>query len=126
MSFWGLLILVPVYSTVPADSDWQRYTLSNVAHADNDSRGRLWLAAIFSYVYSAYFCQLLYAEYNNFSIHRLQYLVQADPDSPMTDPDTPPQKYFTIMIERIPSHLRSKAALEKFFENLFPGGQQFV
>ena len=39
----------------------------------------------------------------------------------MTDPDTPQQKYFTIMVERIPAHLRSQAALQKFFSNLFPG-----
>ena len=94
--------------------------------------------------------QLLYAEYNNFSVRRLQYLVQvrhwlapipifdwtiltfdsrpfsfwlvqANPDSPQGDPDTPPQKYFTIMVENIPGHLRSAAALYKFFEKLFPG-----
>ena len=46
---------------------------------------------------------------------------QANPDSPQGDPDTPPQKYFTIMVERIPGHLRSAAALYKFFEKLFPG-----
>lgn len=67
---------------------------------------RLWAAAIFSYVFAAYFCQLLYAEYNNFSIRRLQYLVQADPDSALADPDTPPQTYYTVMVERIPPHLK--------------------
>lgn len=76
MSFWGMLILIPVYSTEPADTEWGRYTLSNVAHSEGNSKGRLWLAAIFSYIFSAYFCQLLHAEYNNFSVRRLQYLVQ--------------------------------------------------
>ena len=33
--------------------------------------------------------------------------MQANPDSPQGDPDTPPQKYFTIMVENIPGHLRS-------------------
>ena len=32
---------------------------------------------MFGYVFAAYFMQLLYAEYNNFSVRRLQYLVQA-------------------------------------------------
>ena len=36
----------------------------------------MWAAAIFGYVFAAYFMQLLYAEYNNFSVRRLQYLVQ--------------------------------------------------
>lgn len=121
MCFWGILVLLPVYSTAAVEKDWAQYTLTNVANAKGDSRYRLWFAAIFGYMFSAYFCQLLYAEYNNFSVRRLQYLVQADPDSPFGDPDTPQQKYFTIMVERIPSHLRSKAALEKFFDNLFPG-----
>lgn len=60
-------------------------------------------------------------EYNNFSVRRLQFLVQADPDGPDLDPDTPPQKYYTVMIERIPGHLRSAAALREFFERIFPG-----
>lgn len=37
------------------------------------------------------------------------------------DPDTPQQKYYTIMIERIPPHFRSAEALYTFFNNLFPG-----
>ena len=121
LSFWGLLLLVPLYSTVAADSAWDRYTLSNVLAGEDSYKFRLWAAAIFGYVFSAYFCQLLYAEYSNFSIRRLQYLVQVDPDSPQTDPDTPPQKYFTVMVENIPSHLRSAQALEQFFDKLFPG-----
>ena len=121
MCFWGLLILIPVYSTAASENEWSKFTLTNVAAASGDDRYRLWFAAIFGYLFSAYFCQLLYAEFNSFSILRLQYFVQVDPDSPLTDPDTPPQKYFTIMVERIPSNLRSKASLEKFFDNLFPG-----
>ena len=120
MCFWGILVLVPLYSTAATQSEWNKYTLNNVEIADPQQQFRYWFAAIFSYMFSAYFCQLLHAEYNNFSVRRLQFLVQADPDSPMGDPDTPQQKYFTIMIERIPSHLRSAAALHKFFDNLFP------
>jgi hypothetical protein len=96
-------------------------------------RRRLWVSAFFGYIFAAYFCQLLYLEYNNFSVRRLQYLVQvccfhivyvyvlrvytcmqADPDGENLDPDTPPQKYFTVMLERIPPHLRSAQALYKY------------
>ena len=64
---------------------------------------------------------------SNFPFHLSCFILsrfhvpQANPDSPQGDPDTPPQKYFTIMVERIPGHLRSAAALYKFFEKLFPG-----
>lgn len=120
-SFWGLLVLVPIYSTVDAEGQWDKYTLSNVMAGEDKYKFRLWAAAIFGYVFAAYCCQLLYAEYSNFSLRRLQYLVQTDPDSNTGDPDTPPQKYFTVMVERIPGSLRSAEALHKFFDKLFPG-----
>ena len=123
-SFWGLLVLLPIYSTVDGNvslaSSWDKYTISNVMTGSISYRYRLWAAAIFGYIFSAYFCQLLYAEYSNFSIRRLQYLVQVDPNN-SADPDTPPQKYFTVMVERIPGHLRSAEALFQFFDKIFPG-----
>jgi hypothetical protein len=100
---------------------WDHFAISNITKGSRSMASRLWVTAIFGYVFAAYFCQLLYAEYNNFSVRRLQYLVQADPDGPDMDPDTPPQKYFTVMIESIPGHLRSAKALRDFFERLFPG-----
>jgi hypothetical protein len=102
----------------------ERYAISNLLAGEPSMKYRLWISAIFSYIFAAYFCQLLYAEYNNFSVRRLQYLVQADPSSQQnSDPDTPPQKYFTVMVERIPAHLRSAALLKNFFEKLFPGNK---
>ena len=127
MSFWGIIALTPIYSTATnnifetGSLQWDHYTLRNVVNGASETKYRLWAAAVFGYIFAAYFMQLLYAEYNNFSVRRLQYLVQANPDSPQGDPDTPPQKYFTIMVENIPGHLRSAAALYKFFEKLFPG-----
>ncbi len=139
-------MLVPVYATANYSPKWDRYAISNllVAH-DNAMKYRLWVSAICGYLFAAYFCQLLHAEYNNFSVRRLKYLVQvtptlctillsdissdlystdaslqSDPDSQSSDPDTPPQKYFTVMIERIPAHLRSADQLYKFFNGLFP------
>jgi hypothetical protein len=120
-SFWGLLTILPIYTSAGDQLEWDRYTLKNVIASGTDTQFRLWATVIFAYMFAAYFCQLLYAEYGMFSSNRLKYLVQADPDSPQGDPDTPPQKYFTIMVERIPSQLRSAVELHKFFENLFPG-----
>lgn len=89
LSLWGLLILVPVYSAYPKSGtnvQWDQYTISNVYPAR-------WVAAIFGYIFAAYFCQLLLAEYNNFSVRRLQYFV--NPNQSTYDPDTPPQTYVT-------------------------------
>jgi hypothetical protein len=56
---------------------WDRFTISNLLAAqDEDMRHRLWLSAVFAYIFTAYFCQLLYAEYKNFTVRRLKYLVQ--------------------------------------------------
>lgn len=126
MSFWGFLILVPIYSYSGGESSWDRYTLSSVNNTKTNIKPCLWSASIMAWIFSAYFCQLLYAEYSNFSVRRLQYLLQSYQSSRLGDPDTPPQKYFTVMVERIPAHLRSSTALSNFFENLFPGEVLYV
>jgi hypothetical protein len=76
MSFWGILVLVPLYSTAAGETEWDKYTLKNVITANDENKYRLWAAAIFGYLFAAYFCQLMYAEYGMFSSNRLKYLVQ--------------------------------------------------
>lgn len=122
LSFWGLVFLVPIYASATSGPDhWDRYSISNLLAGSEEMKYRLWFSAIFAYMFAAYFCQLLYAEYNNFSMRRLHFLVLSDPESQKRDdPDTPPQKYFTIMVERVPSELRSAELLRKFFDKLFP------
>lgn len=124
LSFWGILVLVPVYATAAnpkTGNPWDQFSIVNLTKGDYEMEDRLWITAIFSYIFAAYFCQLLFYEYKNFSIRRLQFLLQADPDGPDLDPDTPPQKYYTVMIEHIPGKMRSAAALREFFERIFPG-----
>ena len=80
-SLTGILILLPTYSTLDTASiNWDKYTLMNVLACTDESdaspKYRLWLTAVFGYIYTVYFCQLLYAEYNNFSLQRLHYLAQ--------------------------------------------------
>jgi hypothetical protein len=74
----GLVVLLPTYSTVPSPLEqWDKYTLMNVlAGPDEGPRYRLWVTAVLGYVYAAYFCQLLFTEYHNFSLQRLHYLAQ--------------------------------------------------
>lgn len=71
-------MLLPTYCTVPTHlTEWDKYTLMNVlAGSDEGPKYRLWVTAIFGYVYAAYFCQLLFTEYHNFSLQRLHYLAQ--------------------------------------------------
>ena len=78
MSLSGLLVLLPTYSSVPTPlTQWEKYTLMNVlAGEDEGPKQRLWVTAIFGYVFAAYFCQLLFTEYHNFSLQRLHYLAQ--------------------------------------------------
>ena len=123
LSFWGLVVLVPVYSSATTGpNEWNRYSISNLLKGTDDMKYRLWFSALFAYMFAAYFCQLLYAEYNNFSMRRLHFLVLSDPESlQRDDPDTPPQKYFTIMVERVPADMRSAELLRQYFDRLFPG-----
>eukprot|EP01041_Mallomonas_annulata_P001199 gene1199-2331_t len=112
LTFWGSIVLIPIYSTASNDyTEWNKYTLANVFNGPTKSR--LWVPAVFGYVFSAYFCHLLYSEYKNFVHKRVLYLVQSDPDTPL-------QSYYTVLVEHIPAELRSAPALKLFFEKIFP------
>ena len=118
LTFWGLLVLLPVYSTVPSEiGGWDKYTILNVIAGPLVYQRRLWVTTATFYLFAAYFCQLLFAEYHNFSNLRLQFLSK---DDPKDDPDTHPQTYYTIMLENIPPELRSAEKLYEYFEEIFP------
>ena len=78
LSVVGLLVLLPVYYTVPSDAptSWYTFTIQNIDLAPEAYRHRLWLAAWLGYIYAAYFCQLMYTEYEHFSGLRLSYLTK--------------------------------------------------
>lgn len=111
-TFWGVLVLLPVYSNAGGQqTQWNKYTLANVPF--NPSAKQLWVPAIFAYIFSIYFCHLMYSEYSNFVEKRIEYLGKGDLD-------TPPQTYYTVRVEKVPSSLRSAPALRNYFENIFP------
>lgn len=116
-SVWGLLVLVPTYGTaVPPDSTegktgWDRMTIANIP---SEPSGRLFVAVFMCYIFSGFFCQLMYIEYKNFVGKRVLYLVNGDKDTPV-------QTYYTVMVERVPASLRSGPMLAGFFERLYPG-----
>lgn len=123
LTLCGLLILLPSYGSVESSmGNWDRYTLLNVVLAyDRDERERVWLAAIFGYIFAAYFCHLLYLEYQMFSNHRLNCLLANHDGHVNETTDNLPQKYYTIMLEKIPVELRSAEELTEHFNELFPG-----
>ena len=113
LSFFGVVVLVPVYATAGGTSiAWNKYTMANIKNSANATE--LWVPAIFAYVFAAYYCYLMHAEYKNFMEKRLKYLVEGDPN-------TPTQTYYTIMAEHIPSDLRTAEQLYGFFDSVFPG-----
>lgn len=76
VTFWGLIILVPIYGSAHNSHKWDHFAISNVLAADRAYRVRLWCPAFLCYFYAGYFCSLLKNEYQNFAVRRLQYLVQ--------------------------------------------------
>lgn len=115
---WGLLILIPVYRYQGNDKiGWDGYTIGNIDVVQHSNR--LWAPVFSAYVFSGFFCYLLYTEYKSFIHKRVEYLVHGDQD-------TPKQTYYTVMIERVPASLRSGPMLAGFFENLYPGNSNYL
>jgi hypothetical protein len=106
-SVFGALVLVPIYASTsnPPEKDddtdtggialtgWNRFTIANIP--EDPTAIRLWAPVVFCYLFTMFFCQMMYAEYKNFIGKRVQYLVRGDSD-------TPPQAYYTVMVERLP------------------------
>ena len=113
VSLGGLIFLVPIYSTSPGTFvGWNKYTLANIPNGPSASE--LWSPVIFCYLFSGYFCQLLYYEYKHFIEKRVEYLVAGDRDTPI-------QTYYTSMVEKLPADIKSAPALLQYCEKLFPG-----
>lgn len=113
----GLIFLVPIYSTSPGTFvGWNKFTLANIPNGPSASE--LWSPVIFCYVFSGFFCQLLYNEYVHFIQKRVEYLVAGDMDTPI-------QTYYTSMVEKLPKDIKSAPALLEYCEKLFPGRIQF-
>ncbi len=112
-TFLGLVVLTPIYSTSGVESSgWIQFTLANLPNDPQEKA--FWAPVVFAYIFSAYFCYLMFSEYKRFVKKRVNYLISGDQD-------TPPQTYYTIMLEKIPASLRSEPLLYNFFDNIFPG-----
>lgn len=113
ITFFGLIVLVPIYATAGQNLYWATYTIANIPE-DTERENLYWAPCLFAYVFSYYFCKLFKEEYEHFLEKKVRYLVTGDVD-------THPQTYLTVMVEKIPATLRSREELGNFFNNLFPG-----
>lgn len=117
VTIWGILVLAPVYSIAGSPSspiiEWNRYTIANISNTTERIQIELWVPSLFVYIFSSYFCYLMYNEYKHFALHRIEYLI-------FGDDDTPEQTYYTVLVEKLPGKLRTELELTNFFEKLFP------
>jgi hypothetical protein len=110
---FGLIVLLPLYSTSPGVDDVIGMNLHTMANIKAQSE-RLWGSFICMYLYSGFFLYLLYTEYEYFVSLRQKYLSEGDAD-------VPTQQLFSIVVENIPEEFRRSNALKGLFETLFPG-----
>lgn len=112
-TFFGLVILIPVYESADAGlAHWAKYTMANIK--DDYKAERLWTPVIFAYFFAMFYCQMLHNEYGNFVKRRIAFLSEEHQDIAA-------QTYYTVMIEKIPNTLRSGPVLKEFFDSVFPG-----
>jgi hypothetical protein len=111
-TFWFALILVPLYITGnnPDTTGWYRISAANVY----DVHGlRMWIPCIFLYLFSAFILFVVKQEYRHFLELRQDFLARGCEH-------VDPQHHYSLMIENIPSQLRSDTALQDYFAKLFP------
>ena len=128
-SFLGLAVLVPTYigcnSFLAEDKrlvGFQRTTMA-VFNAEktralehSTTRTGLWVSVAGAYAFTLHTLYLIHAFYKQFS--RLRHVFLA---TRLHDPVVGLQAGLSIMIEHVPSHMRCVAALEEYFEKIFPG-----
>ncbi|CAN0235256.1 unnamed protein product, partial [Phaeothamnion confervicola] len=91
-------------------TDFYRITLANVASGSKI----LWAVVVFAYLFSWHALHLLRIEFRKFADLREDFLAYGDPDFL-------PQTRYSALVERVPAELRSNAALQAYFDRLFPG-----
>ncbi|CAM9369530.1 unnamed protein product, partial [Choristocarpus tenellus] len=110
-SFWGMLVLAPVYSTGSNDaSTFYVITLNNVEAKSS----LLWLAVFFAYLFTWHMLYELKTEHKAYALLREKFLAEGDPDFAA-------QTRYSVKVEMVPKELRSSVALKAYFSEIFPG-----
>ena len=110
-AFWGVTILFPIFANGRNDAKgWYHYSMANVMQGS----GLIWVPTLFMYLFSAFVFFIMKHEYKHFVELRLDFLGKGDGSSD-------PQHHYSIMVEQLPTDLRSEKALFDYFEQMFPG-----
>jgi len=112
VAFWGVVVLIPLYDSGAknVDDTFYQTTMANMAQGSKN----LWVVTLCAYFFTLYALYLLSEEYRDFVQLRHQFFVHGSRE-------TAPQARYTVLVEMIPPHLRTNAALYKYFNELFPG-----
>jgi hypothetical protein len=76
-SFFGLIVLLPVYFTGEGNDNIfgiNKYSMANLM----ESSSRLWASWVFTYLYTFIFLYCIHMEYKNFAAKRQQFLKLGD------------------------------------------------
>lgn len=111
-ALWAFLILVPTYAT-GGDNGQKGWYLVSVANVTKGS-WRMWIPAIFSYLFTGFVFFVMKQEYRHFLELRMDFLARGTSY-------ISPQHHYSLMVENIPLELRSERALFDYFDQLFPG-----
>jgi hypothetical protein len=110
-SFWGLVILSPIYATGQNGAEgWYYFSMANVSQYS----WRLWVPVFFLYLFSFFVFFVMKQEYRHFLELRMEFLGKGEAN-------VHPQHQYSLKVERIPYELRSSRALFDYFNSLFPG-----
>lgn len=110
-SFWAFIILVPVFASgCNGAQGWYHFSMVNI---EKDT-WRMWVPTIFIYLFSAFCFFVMKQEYRHFIELRMEFLGKGSIH-------LNPQHQYSLMVENIPSELKSDTALFDYFNNLFPG-----
>jgi len=114
-AFWGIVILWPVYGNGGgpySTLSWYHFSMANI----DQGSWRIWVPTVFIYLFSAYIFFTMKQEYKHFVELRMEFLGKG----PSAGIDQTQQTY-SVMVERIPSDLKSDRALYDYFNRLLPG-----
>jgi hypothetical protein len=110
-ALWGVIILFPIFAHGKNDAaGWYYYSMANVQQGSS----LIWVPTLFMYLFSFFLFFIMKHEYKHFVELRLDFLGKGGGSSD-------PQHHYSIMVEQIPTELRSEKALFDYFEKMFPG-----